>query len=134
MEAAGVGNAPPENPFATIEAFRDAYERKDLLAVMALLGTDIRERRTIGRVAVEKLYARNFAQIGQIRYELSSVELGSGSAGPDELIVHARFRIRAAKVGPPSSTLDVAGPIRWVLRREAGALRIVAIDYEVIDQ
>jgi ketosteroid isomerase-like protein len=134
MAAAVPGAAPHEDPIAMVEAFRGAYERRDLRAVMALLGADVRERKTAGRAAVEKLYAGNFALLGEIRYELSQLEVRPEDAGPDELIVRARFRIHATKLGPPSAVLDVAGPIRWVLRREAGALRIVAIDYEVIGQ
>jgi len=132
--APGPPGAPHEDPLAMVEAFRGAYERRDLRAVMALLGADVRERKTAGRAAVEKLYAGNFALLGEIRYELSQLEVRPEDAAPDELIVRGRFRIHATKLGPPSSVLDVAGPIRWVLRREAGALRIVAIDYEVIAQ
>src|SRR5262245_31723104 len=100
---------------------------------MALLGTDVRERKTTGRTAVEKLYAGNFAVLAGIRYDLSEVEVRPEEAGRDELTVRARYRIQAVKLGPPASVLDVGGPIRWVLRREAGALRIVAIDYEMVD-
>jgi curved DNA-binding protein CbpA/ketosteroid isomerase-like protein len=134
VATAAPGVALDPGPLVVVEAFRGAYERRDLPAVMALLGTDVRERQTAGRAAVERLYAGNFALLAGIHYELSQVEVRPEESGPEELIVTARFRIRATKVGPPASPLDVAGPVRWVLRREAGALRIVAIDYEMVNQ
>jgi DnaJ-domain-containing protein 1 len=133
LAAAAPGVALDQGALAMVEAFRGAYERRDLHAVMALLGADVRERKTTGRAAVEKLYAANFAVLAGIRYELTQVEARPEEAGPGELIVRARFRIHAVKLGPPASVVDVGGPVRWVLRREAGALRIVAIDYEMTD-
>jgi ketosteroid isomerase-like protein len=119
-----------QDALAVVEGFRGAYERKDLQAVMALVGADVRERTTVGRAAVEQLYARNFAVLDGIRYEVTDLEL-QHDLGSDELVVRAHFRIRATRLDPAQGRLEVAGPIRWVLRREAGGYRIVAIDYEL---
>ena len=114
---------------ALIERFRAAYERKDLTAVMALLGTEARDRDVAGRPAVEHLYVKNFATLEDIRYELAQLDVKL-PAGNGELVVEGWFRIRATQVTDKSQPLDLAGPIRWLLRREDGMLRIVGIEYE----
>lgn len=122
--------SPAHEPLALIEAFRSAYERGDLRIVMELFGPAPRERQVMGRSTLQELYARNFAGLDNIRYELAQLHVMAAPTEGD-VIVQGRFRIRATRVGDLSRPLDVAGPIRWVLRREAGALRIVGIDYEV---
>lgn len=122
--------APREDALALIEAFRSAYERKDLRALMALLGSEPRERDVPGRQAVETLYRRQFAALDHIRYELTELDVTSASA-PEAVVVHGRFRIRATHRGGPSRVLDVTGPIRWLVQREGGALRVIGIDYDV---
>lgn len=119
----------PEASAALIESFRDAYERKDLDGLVKLLGADVREGHTIGRNAVQHLYARNFRTLDGIRYEVSQVTAQS-STRDGEIIVHGRFRIRAVNLENRSRPLDVSGPIRWVIRREGEVLRIVGIDYD----
>jgi hypothetical protein len=47
------------------------------------------------------------------------------------VVVEGRYRIRATRSGFLGDTLDVTGPIRWVLGREPGGLRILEIDYEM---
>lgn len=129
------GVAPPPGPtwleeaLGLIEAFRGAYERKDLARVMALLGAEPRERDVAGRAALEQLYARNFAALNEIRYGLSQLTV-STPATDGVVRVEGRFHIQARNLGRPGWSLDVTGPIRWTIRREAGALRIVGIDYE----
>jgi ketosteroid isomerase-like protein len=114
---------------ALIESFRAAYERKDLAAVMALFGAEARDRNVAGRQAVEQLYVRNFAALDGIRYDL--VQLGlKAPAGNGDLVVEGRFRIRATLLTGKPRPMDVAGPIRWLVRREGGTLRIVGIEYE----
>jgi ketosteroid isomerase-like protein len=114
-------------PLALIEAFRSAYERRDLDAVMELFGSDPHERDQKGRAAVHRLYARNFAVLDQIRYELTQLEVRP-AAGEVALVVQGRFRIQAASLAGPSRPLDVAGRVRWHLRREWSVLRIAGID------
>jgi hypothetical protein len=114
---------------ALVEHFRSAYERKDLATVMALFGAEARDRDVAGRQAVEALYLRNFAALDGIRYELGHVGLNQ-PAGSGDLVVEGRFRIRATLVGVKPRPMDVTGPIRWLLRREHGVLRIVAVEYE----
>lgn len=114
---------------ALIESFRAAYERKDLTAVMALFGAETRDRDVTGRQAVEQLYVRNFAALDGIRYDLAQLGV-KAPAGNGDLVVEGRFRIRATHLTGQPRAMDVAGPIRWLLRREDGALRIVGIEYE----
>jgi len=114
---------------ALIESFRAAYQRKDLEVVMALFGAEARDRNVAGRQAVEQLYVRNFAALDGIRYDLAQLGV-KASAGNGDLVVEGRFRIRATHLTGQRRPMDVAGPIRWLLRREGGALRIVAIEYE----
>ncbi|HEV8673851.1 MAG TPA: hypothetical protein VGX21_07390 [Methylomirabilota bacterium] len=125
-----VHTVPRAEILAVIEDFRGAYERKDLRGMMGLLGSEPRDRNVRGRGALEQLYIRNFAALDQIRYELTQLELHP-STGEADLVVEGRYRVRAIRVASPSQPLDVAGPIRWLLRRELGALRIVGIDYDV---
>lgn len=123
-------NVPgPESWSSLIEAFRGAYERKDVGVLNGLFADDVRERTTVGRNAVRRLYMANFQVLDDIRYEVSQM---TAQAGPKEgeVLVHGRFRIRAVEARSGSRLLDVSGPIRWTLRREGEALRIVGIDYE----
>jgi hypothetical protein len=72
---------------------------------------------------------KNFATLEDIRYELARLDVKL-PAGPGDLVVEGWFRIRATQVTVKSQPLDLAGPIRWLLRREDGMLRIVGVDYE----
>jgi curved DNA-binding protein CbpA len=123
----------PQEALEVIEAFREAYERKDVRTVMELFGSEPRDRNVSGRRAVEQLYVRNFAALNQINYKLDGLE--TKVAGQDgDMAIQGWFHIRAAGASKPSRSLDVAGPIRWLLRREGGTLRIVEVDYEVTAQ
>jgi DnaJ-domain-containing protein 1/ketosteroid isomerase-like protein len=114
---------------AVIEAFRAAYERKDLAAMMRMFAAAPRDRNVAGRREVEQLYAHNFVALDQIRYELSQLEIRAGGGG--EMLVQGQYRIRAVRSRNATQPIDVAGPIRWLLRRESDALRVVAVEYEV---
>jgi DnaJ-domain-containing protein 1/ketosteroid isomerase-like protein len=121
--------APAEDdPLSLIETFRAAYERKDLGALMRLFVSAPREREAVGRSAVQALYARNFEGLDQIHYELTRLET-MAPASIDSLVVQGWFRIRAIRRDDPSQLVDAAGPVRWVLRREADALRIAEVHY-----
>jgi hypothetical protein len=124
------GRLPAEHPLALIETFRAAYEGKDLSTMMRLFASVPRERSAVGRSAVQALYARNFAALDQIQYELSHLVLAPPAANGG-LVVQGRFRIRAVRRDNPSDLVIAAGAIRWVLRPEADALRIAEIDYEL---
>ncbi|MGH7267507.1 MAG: hypothetical protein ACREMB_22025, partial [Candidatus Rokuibacteriota bacterium] len=113
-----------------IEAFRAAYEQRNVDRLMGLFGAAPRDRQVAGRQAVEALYTRNFAALIGIRYELSQLELNGGGAGGG-VVVEGRYRIRATRSGFLAERLDLTGPIRWVLGREPGGLRILEIDYEM---
>jgi ketosteroid isomerase-like protein len=117
-----------DESLALIESFRAAYERKDLPTVMALFGANARDRDVAGRDAVEQLYVKNFAALDGIRYELIQLGLKPSSGG--DLVIEGRFRIRATLVDGRQRHMDVTGPIRWLLRRESGVLRIAAVEYE----
>jgi hypothetical protein len=121
--------APSEDdPLSLIETFRAAYERKDLAAIMRLFVSAPREREAVGRSAVQALYARNFDELDQIHYELTRLQTMAPTS-IDSLVVKGWFRIRAISRDNPSQLVDAAGPVRWVLRREADALRIAEIHY-----
>jgi hypothetical protein len=124
------GRLPAEHPLALIETFRAAYEGKDLSTMMRLFASVPRERSAVGRSAVQALYARNFAALDQIQYELSHLVLAPPAANGG-LVVQGWFRIRAVRRDNPSDLVIAAGAIRWVLRPEADALRIAEIDYEL---
>jgi hypothetical protein len=66
--------------------------------------------------------------LDQIHYELTRLET-MAPASIDSLVVQGWFRIRAIRRDNPSQLVDAAGPVRWVLRREADALRIAEIHY-----
>jgi ketosteroid isomerase-like protein len=126
--------APSEDdPLSLIETFRAAYERKDLGAMMSLFVSAPREREAVGRSAVRALYARNFDELDQIHYELTRLET-MAPASMDSLVVQGWFRIRAIRRDDPSQPVDAAGPVRWVLRREADVLRIAEIHYVLSQQ
>jgi ketosteroid isomerase-like protein len=119
---------PVDDPLSLIETFRAAYERKDLGTMMKLFVSAPREREVVGRSAVQALYTRNFDGLDQIQYELTQLET-MAPASIDSLVVQGWFRIRAIRRDNPSQLVDAAGPVRWVLRREADALRIAEIHY-----
>jgi hypothetical protein len=130
VSVATIPPRPAAEPLALIESFRIAYERKDLSGLVGLFSTNVREWQAEGRPAVEQLYARNFAALGEIRYDLSDLEV-MPTAANGHVLVRGSYRIRTVHMGPPPRLLDVAGPIRWVLIAESGVLRIVVIDYEL---
>lgn len=119
----------PEGWSSLIEAFRGAYERKDVAVLNGLFADDVRERTAVGRRAVQQLYMANFQVLDDIRYEVSQM---TAQPGPreGEVLVRGRFRIRAVDARNGARPLDVSGPIHWTLRREGEALRIVGIDYD----
>ena len=78
--------------------------------------------------AVEQLYARHFGALGDIQYEVGPFDVKPGDAG--QLLVRGRYRVRAAPVAAGVAPLDAAGGIRWLLRPEAGTLRIASLDYD----
>jgi DnaJ-domain-containing protein 1 len=128
------GSRPASSPaagdaLALIEAFRTAYEGKDLEGLMRLFAGVPRERDAVGRAAVQELYARNFAALDAIQYELGQLTTSPAAGGA--LIVQGRFRIRAVRRDNPAGAVHATGAIRWVLRPEAQALRIAEIDYEL---
>jgi len=126
-------SARPGEALSTVEAFRHAYERKDLATVMTLMGERPRDRGVAGRAAVESLYAGNFDSLRTIRYDVGDLTVHAGEVA-DSVRVRGRFWIRASRAGWFRPRIAVAGPIEWTLRLEQGALRIVAIDYEVTEQ
>jgi hypothetical protein len=77
---------------------------------------------------VQALYARNFATLDQIHYELRTLE-ATGLASNESQVVRGWFRIRAVHRDDPLQQVDATGPVHWVLRREANALRIAEIHY-----
>jgi DnaJ domain len=121
-----------DDPLALIESFRAAYEGKDLGMMMRLFAAVPRERDVVGRSGVQELYARNFAALDRIQYEIGQLAMTAPAAN-GALIVQGRFRIRAIRRDNPSDLVNVAGTIRWVLRpeAEADALRIAEIHYEL---
>jgi ketosteroid isomerase-like protein len=141
MSPAAVVNLEPERtpgqalpaedePLLLVESFRAAYEREDLDTLMRLFAAVPKEQQAVGRVAVQALYARNFEALEQIHYELTHLE-SSEPGTNNALFVRGWFRIRAARRENPSQPVDAAGPVRWLLRREAQALRIAEIHYEL---
>jgi DnaJ-domain-containing protein 1 len=132
--AAAVRGGFHEGPLALVEAFRGAYERKDLPALMELLGAEPRERNVIGRTALEQLYARNLAALERISYEITELNV-QRMPGTGDVVVQGQFRIRARqRAGTAGQAMDVSGPIRWTVRSEGGVLRIVGIDYQLVPQ
>jgi hypothetical protein len=79
---------------------------------------------------VQGLYARNFESLEQIHYELTRLE-SPAPATNNALLVRGWFRIRAARRDAPTQRVEATGPVHWVLRREANALRIAEIHYEL---
>jgi ketosteroid isomerase-like protein len=127
----GPGASPIEDEsIVLIETFRAAYEREDLSTLMSLFAEDPRERDAGGRSAVQALYARNFATLDQIHYELRRLDPPAPAANESQ-VVRGWFRIRAVHRDNPSQMVDAAGAVHWVLRREANALRIAEIQYEL---
>jgi hypothetical protein len=123
-------SVPRDELLALIERYRVAYERKDLDALMGLCSADVRDRRASGQASVKQVYARHFAALDGIRYDLTGLELAT--AGPEQFVATGRFQIRATRVRTSPRLLDASGSVRWQLRRESGALRITAIDYEQV--
>jgi hypothetical protein len=122
------GSSIDDEPLVLIETFRAAYEREDLGVLMRLFAASPRERDAVGWAAVQALYARNFATLDQIHYELRTLE-ATGLASNESQVVRGWFRIRAVHRDDPLQQVDATGPVHWVLRREANALRIAEIHY-----
>ncbi len=111
---------------AVIEAYREAYEQRDLERFMHLWGQRIRDRDMTDREELQQRYAENFASLDKIRYELTNVKMSPLTGG--RVRVSARYRIGAI-LRSAGEEIVGEGHIRWTLRKEDGELRIVGIDY-----
>ncbi|NPU86101.1 MAG: SnoaL-like domain-containing protein [Syntrophaceae bacterium] len=133
--AAGAANASSravEEAMITFDQFIDLYIKKDLKGIMALHDADVtaigtnRDEQFIGREALGRAYARDFARIDRIKSIGWSV-LSSGAQG-SVVWVAADLRISCVIGGAPQS---VGGRLTTVLRKKSKSWQIVQTHYSL---
>ena len=133
--AAGAANAvtrTADEAMLTFDRFIDLYIKKDLKGVMALhdeavtaIGTN-RDEQFVGREALGKAYARDFARIDRIKSIGWSV-LSSGAQGSVAWVA-ADLRISCVIGG---AAQDIGGRLTTILRKKGPHWKIVQTHYSL---
>ncbi len=117
----------PEDALRVVEAYRRAYERRDVNGLLALMVPHARAGFAAGQEAIRRFHAENFTGWREIAYELHQLDVGP--ADGERRTVHGRYRIQAVSATGAAQPVVTNGAIRWLIQREEGLARIVSIDY-----
>lgn len=113
---------------ALVDAYRDAYERRDATGLAGLFAEDATENERHGALRIGAAYREAFATIDDVRYRLDHVTIGRDG---DRVIVHAPFRITYTYAGRPGHRTEMRGHATWEIANRAGEARIVALRWAV---
>ena len=116
-----------EDALRVVEAYRRAYERRDVNGLLTLMVPHARAGLAAGQEAIRRFHAENFTGWREIVYELHQLDVGP--ADGERRTVHGRYRIQAVPATGAAQPVVTNGAIRWLIQREEGLVRIVSIDY-----
>lgn len=102
------------------------YIRKDVLGFLSLFSLRAVQNQKDDFEKVKSIYTQFFEQSEELRYSLKGVEI---DIYQNLVEVKAGFKVDQ-KLKKRGREKIWAGPIRWVLTRENGALKIISIDYQ----
>jgi ketosteroid isomerase-like protein len=139
-EPAPLAQKPPDEPPAvaangvpTVEAAREivdayveAYEARDVDALVALFANDARQNGRVGREMIGAEYRRAFAQLAETRYEIEDLEVEERDSS---LVLRGPFEIAYRYVSGGSGTMQ--GTASWEISTRDGEPRIVTFDYDL---
>ena len=111
---------------ALVEAFRAAYEARDVDRLVELFSDDADENGVRGLDAIAANYRATLPTLSQVRYSMPSLAVKGG--GPRAAVL-APFFISYRNAEGVSG--EVRGQAEWALERRDGRARIVALSYRL---
>src|SRR5438093_974525 len=111
---------------ALVEAFRAAYEARDVDRLVELFSDDADENGVRGLDAIAANYRATLPTLSQVRYSMPSLAVKGG--GPRAAVL-APFFISYRNAEGVSG--EVRGQAEWALERRDGRPRIVALSYRL---
>jgi hypothetical protein len=115
----------PAEARALVQAFRLAYEDRDVERLVGLFAPDATENGRSGLDAIAQAYRDAFAHIDDVQYALRDPDV---SIRDGRAVVRGPFTISYSQ--PPAGSGEMHGTAAWQIVRRDGAARIVALDYE----
>lgn len=109
-----------------VDAFRAAYEQRDLTAIAALFTPDATKGEIVGREAIVADYQRFFEGTSDVVYAQPSASVEPRA---DHVLVRAPFEITYRD--PAGRPVEVRGLATWKIVRLGTSPRIEALDFEL---
>ncbi len=120
------GNPQKEEVKQFIEDYIDRYEQKDIQGFMNLFSLKAIQNQREGFEAIRKIYKNFFEQSQKLHYRMEEVKI---NMDPHRVEVRARFHVdQRLKKGEVEKIWK--GNIHWVLVKEDGVFKIVALNYQ----
>jgi len=126
QRAAADGPLSAAEAAALVEAFRTAYEARDVDRLVELFSDDADENGVRGLDAIAANYRATLPTLSQVRYSMPSLAVKGG--GPRAAVL-APFFISYRNAEGVSG--EVRGQAEWALERRDGRPRIVALSYRL---
>src|SRR5437773_1330824 len=126
QRAAADGPLSAAEAAALVEAFRAAYEARDVDRLVELFSDDADENGVRGLDAIAANYRATLPTLSQVRYSMPSLAVKGG--GPRAAVL-APFFISYRNAEGVSG--EVRGQAEWALERRDGRPRIVALSYRL---
>jgi ketosteroid isomerase-like protein len=109
-----------------VDAYVEAYEARDVDALVALFASDARQNGRVGREMIGAEYRRAFSQLATARYDIEDLEVEERDSS---LILRGPFQIAYRYVSGQSGTME--GTASWEISTRDGEPRIVTFDYDL---
>jgi general secretion pathway protein A len=125
----GARPAPPLSSgeaAAVVDAFRAAYEARDVDRLLGLFAPDASENGVRGLDAIASLYRAELPAMSDVRYSLPRFSIEPHG---DRADVRGPFVIAYRK--DDGAAGEIRGQAEWELARRDGAVRIVALNYRL---
>ena len=104
----------------------NAYNRRDAKAILFLFSSKAIQNQKEGLEEIRNIYADFFSEGQGIRYSLQEMKI---EIYQNAIVVKARYGIE--QIAKTTGEKEVwRGPIRWVLIKEDGKLKILTMDYK----
>ena len=107
-------------------AYVDRYTQKDIHGFFSSFSSGAVQNRKEGLEAMKTIYTRFFNQSLTLRYRIEEMKM---EIYQNAVEAKARYVINQVLRGDGKER-EWRGPIRWVLVKEDGALKILSLDYQ----
>ncbi len=102
------------------------YNRKDARSILSVFSSKVIQNQKDGLEEIRKIYADFFSEGQEIRYSLQEMKIEIYQNA-----VEAKARYEIEQIVKETGEKEVwRGPIRWVLIKEDGKLKILSMDYK----